>query len=197
MKINYGIPCVVLLAAVVPAYTQPAKTLVFRAGAAASNITPPLGSPIVGGFLPFPATHVHDELHARCLVLDDGKTKLVFVVCDLLGIDRSVSDEARADPAARPQYSDRQRPDLRDAYAFRRERAWQGRTYPQRHHGRISTLRRTPHRRRRQARTQSAASGQDRVGHRPSARTRLQSPLAYEARHRSRSIRSAAATRSR
>jgi neutral ceramidase len=69
---------------------------VFRAGAATSNITPPLGSPIVGGFLPFPSTHVHDELHARCLVLDDGATKLVLVVCDLLGIDRQVSDEARA-----------------------------------------------------------------------------------------------------
>jgi neutral ceramidase len=68
----------------------------FRAGAATSNITPPLGSPIIGGFVPFPATHVHDELHARCLVLDDGKTKLVLVVCDLLGIDRQVSDEARA-----------------------------------------------------------------------------------------------------
>jgi neutral ceramidase len=76
-----------------PAFAQPA---VFRAGAAASNITPPLGSNIVGGFVPFQATHVHDELHARCLVLDDGKTKLAFVVCDLLGIDRLVSDEARA-----------------------------------------------------------------------------------------------------
>src|SRR6266404_4072818 len=73
---------------------QPAKQL--RAGAATSNLTPPLGSPVVGGFAPFPATHVHDELHARCLVLDDGATKLVFVVCDLLGFDRLVSDEARA-----------------------------------------------------------------------------------------------------
>ena len=25
---------------------------------------------------------VHDELHARCLVLDDGSTKLAIVVCD-------------------------------------------------------------------------------------------------------------------
>jgi hypothetical protein len=66
-----------------------------RAGAATSNITPPLGTAIVGGFVPFPSTHVHDELHARCLVLDDGATKLVFVVCDLLGMDRLVSDEAR------------------------------------------------------------------------------------------------------
>ena len=65
------------------------------AGAATSNITPPLGERVVGGFLPFPSTHVHDELHARCLVLDDGRTKLAFVVCDLLGLHRSLSLEAR------------------------------------------------------------------------------------------------------
>lgn len=67
----------------------------FRAGAATSNLTPDLGMDIVGGFMPFPATHVHDELHARCLVLDDGKTKLALVICDLLGLHRSVSFEAR------------------------------------------------------------------------------------------------------
>lgn len=83
-----------ILAIPVPLAAQPAKP--FRAGAATSNITPPIGSAIIGGFVPFPSTHVHDELHARCLVLDDGSTKLVFVVCDLLGIDRLVSDEARA-----------------------------------------------------------------------------------------------------
>ncbi len=66
-----------------------------RAGAAASNITPTLGAPIVGGFNPAPATHIHDELHARCLVLDDGKTRLAFVVCDNVGIAREVWDEAR------------------------------------------------------------------------------------------------------
>lgn len=65
------------------------------AGAATSNITPNLGGEIVGGFLPFPATHIHDELHARCLVLDDGKMKVALVVCDLLGMHRSVSVEAR------------------------------------------------------------------------------------------------------
>jgi hypothetical protein len=66
-----------------------------KAGAATSNITPPLGLDIVGGFSPFPSKNVHDELHARCLVLDDGKTKLALVVCDLVGIHRLVSDEAR------------------------------------------------------------------------------------------------------
>ncbi len=68
---------------------------VFRAGAATSNITPALGSAIIGGFLPYPATNVHDQLHARCLVLDDGNTKLALVVVDLLGIHYGVSQEAR------------------------------------------------------------------------------------------------------
>jgi neutral ceramidase len=71
----------------------PAPT--FRAGAATSNITPALGSAIIGGFLPIPATNVHDELHAKCLVLDDGETQLALVVVDLLGIHYSVSHEAR------------------------------------------------------------------------------------------------------
>jgi neutral ceramidase len=68
---------------------------VFRAGAATSNITPPLGSPIVGGFLAFPSTNVHDELHVRCLVLDDGQTKLALVVLDLLLLDRDLCTKAR------------------------------------------------------------------------------------------------------
>jgi neutral ceramidase len=72
-----------------------AKAKAFRAGAATSNITPDLGGPVVGGFHPFPATHIHDELHARCLVLDNGETRLAFVVCDILGMDRGVFDEAR------------------------------------------------------------------------------------------------------
>ncbi len=66
-----------------------------KAGAATSNITPEIGQEIIGGFVPYPSQHIHDELHARCLVLDDGKTKLALVVCDLLGIQRVVSSEAR------------------------------------------------------------------------------------------------------
>jgi len=66
-----------------------------KAGAATSNITPPLGGNIVGGFRPTPSQHIHDELHARCLVLDDGKTRLAIVICDLLGMHRTVSDQAR------------------------------------------------------------------------------------------------------
>ena len=77
-----------------PEPTKPAKP--FRAGAATANITPPLGQRIIGGWSPIPATHVHDELHVRCLVLDNGKTRVGLVVCDNLGIAREVFDQARA-----------------------------------------------------------------------------------------------------
>lgn len=68
---------------------------VFRAGAATSNITPSIGAdPTVRTSKP-QATHVHDELHARCLVLDDGQAKLALVVCDLRHISAEVVANAR------------------------------------------------------------------------------------------------------
>jgi hypothetical protein len=69
---------------------------IFRAGVARSNITPFLGGGLVGNFgIPPPATNVHDELHAKCLVLDDGSTKLVFAIIDIIGINRDVADEIK------------------------------------------------------------------------------------------------------
>ena len=71
------------------------KTTGLRAGAATSNITPEIGGDIIGGFVPTPCTDIHDELHARCLVLDDGKSIVAIVVCDLLGLHRSLCLEAK------------------------------------------------------------------------------------------------------
>jgi neutral ceramidase len=90
-------PALLLLLAAAPGSLRGQETTpVFRAGAAASNITPPLGMEIVGNFAPRPlAAQVHDELHARCLVLDDGTTKLVFVVADTISLARDVWDEAK------------------------------------------------------------------------------------------------------
>ncbi|MBK9171193.1 MAG: neutral/alkaline non-lysosomal ceramidase N-terminal domain-containing protein [Bryobacterales bacterium] len=68
---------------------------IFRAGAATSNITPPVGAPTVGGWTPQPSKYIHDELHVRCLVLDDGQTRLALSVSDNLGIPRYVYDEAK------------------------------------------------------------------------------------------------------
>lgn len=72
-----------------------AESPVFRAGAATSNITPPIGAdPRIRTSRP-PATHVHDELHARCLLLDDGQAKLALVVCDMRHISAEVAAGAK------------------------------------------------------------------------------------------------------
>ena len=68
---------------------------IFKAGAVASNITPPLGGMIIGDWAPTEAEHIHDNLFAKCLVLDNGETRLAFVVCDILGLPREVCDAAK------------------------------------------------------------------------------------------------------
>lgn len=72
-----------------------------RAGAATSNITPDLGGEIIGGFLPIASRQIHDELWVRCIVLEQGETRIALVVCDLLGIHRSLSLAARDEIARR------------------------------------------------------------------------------------------------
>lgn len=74
-----------------------AEPAVFRAGAAAVDITPkqfPMNMP--GGFTGNQATSAHDPLHARALVLDDGLIKVAMVVVDNLGVSPEVLDEAKA-----------------------------------------------------------------------------------------------------
>jgi len=84
---------VLFLAGLTAQAEVPAK--VFRAGAATSNVTPPLGASINGGMVDRRATHIHDELHARCLVLDDGTTKLAFAIVDSCMIPVDVIDRAK------------------------------------------------------------------------------------------------------
>ncbi len=67
----------------------------FQAGAYMSNVTPTLGEPIVGNWNSPPATYIHDQLYAKTLVLDDGSTRLAFVLVDNVGIKREVFDEAK------------------------------------------------------------------------------------------------------
>src|SRR5687768_10707690 len=70
---------------------------VFRAGAATSNITPPLGISLDGYIAQgTPARNVHDELHARCLVLDDGQTRVALVIVDNTMVAREIFVEAKA-----------------------------------------------------------------------------------------------------
>ncbi len=70
---------------------------VFRAGAYAQDITPtkfPIS--VNGGFSDIKAKSAHDRLHARCLVLDDGTTKVAIVVVDSCMIPRDLIAAARA-----------------------------------------------------------------------------------------------------
>jgi hypothetical protein len=67
-----------------------------KAGAAVTDITPtsfPVNMP--GGFSANEAKGAHDPLNARALVLDDGKTKLAWVVIDHLSVPRKVTAEAK------------------------------------------------------------------------------------------------------
>lgn len=84
-----------LIALILTAFYSVTAQKILRAGAATSNITPPLGQPIVGNYDSPPATYIHDELYVRCLVLDDGTNKLVFAIVDNVGVDRRVFDVAR------------------------------------------------------------------------------------------------------
>lgn len=81
-----------LFVAGVDAQETPPK---FLAGAATSNITPSLGTSINGNMNDIKAAHIHDELHVRCLALDDGKTRLAFAVVDNCLILREVFDESK------------------------------------------------------------------------------------------------------
>jgi neutral ceramidase len=73
----------------------PAAKKQFRAGAATSNITPWLGVSINGNYQDAKAVQIHDELHARCLVIDNGESRIAFVVCDSCLIPREILDEAK------------------------------------------------------------------------------------------------------
>lgn len=59
----------------------------FKAGFARVDITPPLGTPIVGYFEARRAKAVLDCLEANAVALSDGKNAVVLVAADLLGIE--------------------------------------------------------------------------------------------------------------
>ena len=68
----------------------------FRAGAATADITPAEGVLLDGPISKNgPVTGIHDRLHARALVLDDGDTRLGIVICDACMIGRDIFDQAR------------------------------------------------------------------------------------------------------
>ena len=70
--------------------------MAWKAGVAKVNITPPVGIAQAGfGARKEGCRGIHDELVAKALVLDDGRTKAAVVTCDFVGPDRTFVKEIR------------------------------------------------------------------------------------------------------
>ncbi len=90
MATTVGSYLVALLACIAPAAAGQ-----LRLGTAAVKITPPLGTPMAGGYNQCDSQGVLDDLYAKAAVWDDGKTKAALVVCDLIGVPRGPVLKAR------------------------------------------------------------------------------------------------------
>ena len=66
-----------------------------KAGAASANLTPWLGIALCGGFAQRQANDVHDEIHAKALVLESGQTRIGIVVCDFVCMPRGIADAVK------------------------------------------------------------------------------------------------------
>ena len=68
----------------------------FRAGAVAIDISPKTFPRIIaGGFLEGRGERLTDKLHARCIVMDDGKMKIAFAIVDTCMMTQALIDEAK------------------------------------------------------------------------------------------------------
>jgi hypothetical protein len=94
-----GLPCLVSFSTARAQGDEPARTAnpLFRAGASAIEFAPRNFPVLVnGGFLPARATKLNDPIQAKCVVLDDGATRLAIVVVDSCMMPRELLDQAKA-----------------------------------------------------------------------------------------------------
>ena len=75
------------------AFAAPAQKL--QVGAAEVVITPPSGMPMDGYYSTRLMQGVHDDLHAKAIVMASGDEMAALVACDLVAIPAAVIDEAR------------------------------------------------------------------------------------------------------
>jgi len=67
-----------------------------RLGVAEVDITPPAGAPLAGYYYNRDATGVHDPLHVKAMVLDQGGVKVAVAALDLVSLPRDIVLSARA-----------------------------------------------------------------------------------------------------
>ncbi len=73
----------------------PARSGELRIGAASVTITPPAGIPMAGYYSERGAQGVHDDLHAKAIVIEAGGHAAALVVLDLITTPRDVVEQAR------------------------------------------------------------------------------------------------------
>jgi hypothetical protein len=84
-----------LLSMLILTITVAARADGLRAGAAAVVITPPPGTPMAGYYYQRGADGVHDDLHAKAIVLESGGNRAALVALDLISTTRDLVEDAR------------------------------------------------------------------------------------------------------
>ena len=74
---------------------QTAYAASLRAGAAQVDITPPVGAPMAGYYVPRVAEGTHDPLYVKAIVFEKDGVRVAFAACDLALLPRNLSQEAR------------------------------------------------------------------------------------------------------
>ena len=69
---------------------------VLQAGAAQTDITPPLGAFLTGSFNLRPAEDIDDPLYSKAVVIDNGETRVALVILDLIAVPRDIVERIRA-----------------------------------------------------------------------------------------------------
>ena len=67
-----------------------------RAGAARANLQPHVGCHLQGSLTDRISNNLHDELYAKALVIDNGETRVGFVVCDLIVVIGGMTEKVKA-----------------------------------------------------------------------------------------------------
>lgn len=66
-----------------------------RLGVGQTDITPPVGAPLAGYYYNRDATGVHDPLHVKAMVLEQGGVKVAMAALDLVSLPRDIVESAR------------------------------------------------------------------------------------------------------
>ncbi len=84
-----------LFTAVALAVAAPSSAEGFRVGRAKTVITPPAGMPMAGSYRLRLSEGVHDDLHAKAVVMERDGVRVALVACDLVAVSDGIVADAR------------------------------------------------------------------------------------------------------